>query len=273
MKKQFFVMIKVLFITICLSGCTDQFKDETTENEFEMTAQDFVDDMYSSIDVDGDTQIMILDYQSLKEGDTLILTDTISEIYYQTLFQVGTSILFDVENFTFAGVSSNKTGFLFRGDLTNTYSVGDKVQITLTVIHVVINNESTGVILDWEVFEEGWNESYFSIYMTQILPEESIILIPNESQLTINAPSLVSENEKFEVKITANGIGIEGASVNFTESSDLDTGAILEFTDAQGKVEFIAPGVDEDMQYTIYVQHEGYLPVSTQIIVQNPLQK
>ena len=113
----------------------------------------------------------ISDYKSLDEGDTLVLTDTISNITYMPFFYNATTIYFDVDDYVSMGMPSSQIAFNFEGDITEQYKIGDEVKITLTVKHFVYENETTGIGLDVDVFEEGWNqEEFISNFYSQTLP-------------------------------------------------------------------------------------------------------
>ncbi|MCX6664589.1 MAG: hypothetical protein NT038_00790 [Euryarchaeota archaeon] len=104
-----------------------------------------------------------MDYESFNVGDTMFIRDVISDMSARKNI---TSITFDV-NYTYpmTNVTLTTLVFQFDGDLTNTYTMGDTVEITLTVNHTTYTNETKGMSTDMEVFKEGWNQTYFENLM------------------------------------------------------------------------------------------------------------
>ena len=71
------------------------------------------------------------------------------------------------------GFNSTKVVFLFEGDITDEYSIGDVVKITVTIKNFEIVNESTGSTIEFEGYEEG-SEPTGIFSLTQILPKTCI---------------------------------------------------------------------------------------------------
>jgi len=165
----------VLVVFIC--GCTDN-KNNTNKNSpktVTMTAQEFANDASVSMGISGGVWKWTIDYKSLNEEDTLILTDKISNITYTSFLYNATSVIFDVKNYTRMGINASEVGFLFEGNITDAYHIGDDVKITLTVKHFVYTNETSKMSLDMEVFKEGWSQEYFiTHFFAQILPDTCI---------------------------------------------------------------------------------------------------
>ena len=162
MKRVVIVSILCLVTIASLCGCTEKPEDGGANTGYKtvtMSAQELLEDRRYYTSVSGGVWTSKVDYKSLEKGDTLIIIDEISDIKPNS---DGTTITFDV-NYTFS--SSNATftelDFIFEGDLTNTYTLGDTVEILLTVDHTTYTNETKGMSTDMEVFKEGWNQTYF----------------------------------------------------------------------------------------------------------------
>jgi hypothetical protein len=174
------IVIACLITTVFICGCTSN-KDNTgniSPKTVTMTAQEFINGASFSMGMSGGVWKWTLDYKSLREGDTLILTDKIYNITYTSFLYNATTISFDTENYTKMGINASEVVFLFEGDITDQYHVGDDVRITLTVKHFVYTNETSKMSLDMEVFKEGWSqESFITHFFTQILPDSCIIKV------------------------------------------------------------------------------------------------
>ena len=96
--------------------------------------------------------------------------------------------------------------------------------------------------------ESDWSEPYLVEISSQAV-----------NQLIISSLSEVNEGESFEVTVKADGIPIKEVSVIFNDQELL--------TDANGVVEFTAPDVNEDSEYTIVASKQGYESYSKKIIV------
>ena len=92
-------------------------------------------------------------YDSVDGGDTLIVIDYISDLNYQS-----------EKDKTLITLSDPTIIFSFKGNIENSFTIGDKVKITVTIKHVelsfVLNNVS--MYYDVEIYEEQWvDEQYF----------------------------------------------------------------------------------------------------------------
>jgi hypothetical protein len=99
-------------------------------------------------------------YNSLDAGNSLYIKDTIQNITYDSVNDT-TKVDFDAES---NGTFFDYTYFLFEEDLTDLYSSGDKVKITLTVKLVTITFGLGNFSINYtiELFEEQWpGEEYF----------------------------------------------------------------------------------------------------------------
>jgi hypothetical protein len=94
-------------------------------------------------------------YNSSNQGDIIIIQDNISNLYYD-----------EISNTTTISFNWDKNGsignlyFLFEGDITNSYKIGDKVNITVTLIRVNFTHKN--INYDLELYAESWiSEEYF----------------------------------------------------------------------------------------------------------------
>jgi hypothetical protein len=164
MRKGIIVLsILLLGIVIFLSGCTENDGGLTEPKTVTMIAQEFGDDM--QFEMSGTT--MKTYYNSLNDGDTLIFQDTIDKISYDETTEI-TTIEFEYSQDDGDGTYTSKAQFIFEGDLTGDYSIGDEVQITVTIKRVTITME--GMTLDMELYEEYWisEEHFIENYMTGV---------------------------------------------------------------------------------------------------------
>lgn len=160
MKKTIAILCAVCFgLALFVSGCTQKDNsgtnnnnDETTTgNTYTMTAKEVESDM--NFTSDWSTYVRIL-YNSLEEGDTLIIHDTIDNISYDP-DKNRTTITFDTSE---GGDMTSSLNYPFEGDLTDTYSVGDTVEINDKIEHVEFTDNSSGttIIYEVETFEKLW---------------------------------------------------------------------------------------------------------------------
>jgi len=167
MKKTSIVLcIICLGLVLLLSGCTEDSDSETNEsnggsttgNIITMTAKELQYDM--SLDTDGATYFKML-YNSLKEGDILVLQDSISQISYNSDEGV-TKISFNITTEGEAGYTL--VNYYFEGDITESYQIDDEVKITETIKHVEFTYESAigSMNYELELFDGQWeSEEYF----------------------------------------------------------------------------------------------------------------
>ena len=174
MKKKFlfsfFVLILFIFLFIC--GCTENSKNSGSKT-VDWDAQDMADDFDFSMKISGGKMSWTMDFKALEEGDKLILTDQISNISYTQFMFNSTQISFNVEEYKKMGVNSSMIGFLFDGNLTDEYNIGENVQISVTIKDFEISNESSGSNIKFEGYLEG-SEPAGIFSLTQILPETCI---------------------------------------------------------------------------------------------------
>jgi len=96
---------------------------------------------------------------------------------------------------------------------------------------------------------------------TGYLPGTAWLVVYDVPQLVIQAPSSVYENQQFMVRITANNQPVVGADVVFND--------IIEQTNLNGTVNFIAPEVNMTHNFLITACKYGYLNATASILVVN----
>lgn len=180
MEKNNLIILLIILIGIFLiSGCAENNNENNTNELYTKTvymdAQELVDDFIFTTKISGGKMQWIYNYKTLNEGDTLILTDQICNITYQSFMYNATIIHFDVENYSKMGVNASEVSFFFEGNLIDEYFIGDTVTIIVTIKHIIYTNETNGMSLDMEVFEENWDEDNFiQNFFSQILPRSCI---------------------------------------------------------------------------------------------------
>jgi hypothetical protein len=151
-------IVSTILLTIILivffSGCLDLGGngDDNNQNAVIMTAREHINDLTLKTDIEGGYSLL---YDSLENGDKLIIKDTISDIFYDEKI--------DETKITFGWTEDGEQQFLelfFEGDLTETYSHVDEVEITVTIKYV--NITFAGFIFEMEIYEEQWiSEEFF----------------------------------------------------------------------------------------------------------------
>jgi hypothetical protein len=128
-----------------------------------MTFNEFLNDYHSNID--NASRLITYYFQSLNEGDTLIIRDTINTISYNAT-RGYTNIQF---------ISYPGDTFPIQGDITDEFKIGDSVEITLHIIEVSFTDQHPSTGETWtfnlETLEEEWdaeNKTY------KLLPAEYI---------------------------------------------------------------------------------------------------
>jgi parallel beta-helix repeat protein len=137
-----------------------------------------------------------------------------------------------------------------------------------TWYEIATNLDNTGTHL-WDTTEVEDGEEYLirvnatdEFANTGSDVSDEVFTINNLNiQLAINAPSHVTENTSFQVNVTANGMPIENAQVEFIDQT--------KYTDGSGSVTYKAPIVDQDTEYSIEASYEGYISATQTITVLN----
>jgi len=168
MKKQALgICIVILMLIALISGCTEESSSDTASSEpktVTMNAQELIEDTSFEMLANG----MKTDFKSLKEGDTLILQDTITSISYDETTDL-TTIEFEYEE----GQMSSTTTLLVDGNVTDSYQVGDTIKATLKIKHVTAT--LMGATIDMEIYEEYWvSQEYFENNYTTGNPYKGI---------------------------------------------------------------------------------------------------
>lgn len=148
-------VIFIIFFSIYIRFGIEVKKDDVKgdgRSTFTMTAKEHNDDI--SVDIDEGDGFSLL-YNSLGDGDLLIILDTISDIYYD--------ISTDITTVKFEWIEENETDhldILFEGDIINSYQPGDEVKISVTIKYVTFSYKDFN--FEMEIYEEQWeSEDYY----------------------------------------------------------------------------------------------------------------
>ena len=160
MKKQLILIGLVCIVSAAfLCGCTQLGNNENGNSA--KTVNMSVRELYEDMAPPENLLSFNLLYNSLDDGDTLILQDTIPNISYDPTTQA-TSIKFEWSEEHNNGTLTQRTTLLIDGDITDEFQVGDEFKITVTIKHVVISSPYGEGELELEIFEEQWiGEDYF----------------------------------------------------------------------------------------------------------------
>lgn len=123
----------------------------------------------TQINVSVNKTVVTMIYESLSDGECIIIRDNISMVTY--------SEEDDKTTITFSWYEDQYTKthvyYYFMGNITDIYKVGDDVEITLTLKHVDIETNSTKYNID--IFEEQWDsEQYFINNVQSILIDKGL---------------------------------------------------------------------------------------------------
>ena len=123
----------------------------------------------TQINVSVNKTVITMIYESLSDGECIIIRDNISMVTY--------SEEDDKTTITFSWYEDQYTKihvyYYFMGNITDIYKVGDEVEITLTLKHVDIETNSTKYNID--IFEEQWDsEQYFINNVQSILIDKGL---------------------------------------------------------------------------------------------------
>jgi len=138
-----------LIVSIFSSGCLEDDNDTNRIMSFKELANDYV------VEKDNNTKIVIQNFLSLNDTDTVIIQDSITNISYN-----------QVDNYTLIEFGSNPGESLtVAGDITHDFGPGDTIEIPITIGVDVFMEENpyTGEMwtYDMEVMREAWdNETH-----------------------------------------------------------------------------------------------------------------
>jgi hypothetical protein len=151
--KKLIVTIITLFISLLIffSGCLNLGGNDDEKNTIIMTAREHNEDIIDTYTNNSFSKL----YNSLNDGDLIIIKDIIDIIFYDQKMDV-TLVSFEwIENGT-----SNLLEIMFEGDLTPIFSLGDEVEISVTIKYV--NFEHNELNYEMEIFNDQWvSEEFF----------------------------------------------------------------------------------------------------------------
>ena len=145
-----------------------------------MTFKEFANDLAS--DYNNQTKTATYWFQSLNDGDTVIVHDTIHNISY--------SESEDYTNIEFNSLLERS--FAIQGDISDDFAPGDTIEIKMQIISLTFTQSMTSTNEDWtikmETMKEGWdteNHEYIPVpqkYVTQATKDndEAITMTFNE---------------------------------------------------------------------------------------------
>lgn len=188
--------IIVVFHSGCLGGRDDKILVTTLGELMNDYAQN----------IDNDTKKITSWIKSLNHGDVLLIRDKISNLTYIEVFNY-TAIEFE---------SLLGEGFPIKEDITNTFGVGDNVELKLTIINVTYTQQVDGEIwtIQQETFEEGWdsiNNTFVPIpkkYLTFSEIDETRIITTTMNDLINDYEQSVDNDTKiisYSLKSLNNG--------------------------------------------------------------------
>ncbi len=176
-----FLLYSVVIISIVLlfmAGSSDESSEISGDNDNSniWMAKELMDDMVLA---GGMTSISI-EFGSLKDGDFIIIKDTISDIDYDSDVDV-TTVTFEWT----IGDSVQSMELKFEGDIRGLYKTGDQVKISVTIKYVSFTLEPPDVLqemtYEMEIFEKQWvSEEFYADTMAtslqglKALPQSSI---------------------------------------------------------------------------------------------------
>ena len=159
------ILICVIIVTLLLFFCGCSEEKKQSKNSYTWTAKQVFEDIPLDLDWEDDYQLL---YNTLEDGDKLIIQDTISDIIYDSDFDI-TKIIFE---WTDEG-ETNSYYVDFEGNLTDIYQKGVKVKITGVIKYVEFNYEN--LKFEIEIFEKQWiNQDNFITNGLKPLPSTSI---------------------------------------------------------------------------------------------------
>jgi len=156
MKKLLVTIITlVISLLIFISGCLsigENDNEKNPQNAIIMTAREHNEDITIKPHTNNSFSKL---YNSLNDGDFIIIKDVIDIISYDLKMDV-TFVLFDWTE----DVNSEFLEIIFEGDLTPIFSLGDEVEISVTIKYVnFIYNE---INYEMEIYNEQWvSEEFF----------------------------------------------------------------------------------------------------------------
>jgi len=178
------VLVIVIIIFGFLSGCIEDKKDDTNDdtitydgNIYTWSIQRFMEDQNMEGNITAwqlyKTGITI-SYDTLEDGDTLIIKDKIPEDILYHPEQDITEIPFTIGNIDdISGGVQTIYSMLIKGDITNEFLPGTNFTLTVHIKHINVTAEnfmSSGesIKLDWEIFQEQLNkdEDFFKTSLT-----------------------------------------------------------------------------------------------------------
>ena len=185
MKNKILVSIVfILMVLVILIGCFEDKKDDTDDNTttyegdvYTWSIQRFMEDQ----NIEGNITAwqlyktgITISYDTLEDGDTLIIKDKIPEDISYSSEQDITLIPFTIGKIDDIGGGVQTTyNVLIKGDITDEFSPGTDFTFTVHIKHINVTaenfmNSGESIKLDWEIFQEQLNkdEDFFKTSLT-----------------------------------------------------------------------------------------------------------
>ncbi len=147
------IFVALLFLALAVSsGCIEKSGTKTNVETF--SAGEFLQLIgeYNRTIVN-ETKHVFYNFTSLKDGEEVLVKDTIHNLTYHPNNDY-TSIYF---------ITDLNSSLPFSGDLTQKFSVGDKVEIDLHIIREVFGYPSDPTwTISLQTIEEGWDKTNYS---------------------------------------------------------------------------------------------------------------
>jgi len=182
MKKNIFIILIVFSVTLSfLSGCTEEKKDDNDNNKdtfegniYTWSIQRFMEEH----NIEGNITAwelyktgITISYDTLDDGDRLIIKDKIPENISYSLEQEITLIPFTIYNFTERVQTTHS--ILIKGDITDEFTPGTDFTLTVHIKHINVTaenfmNSGESIKLDWKIFQEQLtkDEEFFKTSLT-----------------------------------------------------------------------------------------------------------
>ena len=192
MKKHVVLAVILTCIVSSACGCIMDGEKKTVT----MTMLEFAND-YSE-KWDNDTRKITGVFNSLENGDTLIIRDMVNDVIYN---EQSESTLIDFE--TLVG-----TPLTIEGDITDTFKKGDHVELTLHIISITLTQIDTNTgeiwVIELEALKEEWdskNNTYIPIAQEHIRFSETeqgtVITMTMEEFIEGYEQSVENDNKKM----------------------------------------------------------------------------
>jgi hypothetical protein len=145
--KNITVLTLACIFLVASCGCLNGDKSTIVK----MSMNELIEDDFQY--VDNATKKLISGFNSLDDGDILVVQDTIMNISFEESY-----------NLTVVELGPGSQAFSIEGDVTDKFKRGDAVELKLHIVKVVFLQQNQFYSEIWtfdiEIFEEGWDFSF-----------------------------------------------------------------------------------------------------------------